>query len=167
MNSQVLFVCRTLNFIFAISKMCRFIDQSETPCARAFWSLVLSWLDYCNSLLGGILSTIYYVCKGYKILLHVWFFVSAVWVASIGLPFQRRIDFQDFTGCVQLPLPMFKTFWPYGSLVMLAWDPPVVCCILLFRWRSVLLEIAQIFGSWTTAVEQPPTWTLAACQKMP
>ena len=56
MNSQISSICRTVNFhLRNISRIRRFIDQ--TTCAQAVRSLILSRLDYCNSLLGGISRT--------------------------------------------------------------------------------------------------------------
>ena len=53
MNLQVNSVCRTVNFhLRNIARIRRFIDQNT--CAHAVRSLVLSRLDYGNSLLGGI-----------------------------------------------------------------------------------------------------------------
>jgi hypothetical protein len=53
MDLQVSSICRTVNYhLRNISRIRRFIDQNT--CAHAVRSLVLSRLDYGNSLLGGI-----------------------------------------------------------------------------------------------------------------
>ena len=53
MKQHVSKLCRTVNFhIRNLWRIRRFIDR--TTCAHAVRSLILSRLDYCNSLLGGL-----------------------------------------------------------------------------------------------------------------
>ena len=56
MKSHVSSLCRSINFhLRNLSRICPFIDRST--CAHAVRSLILSRLDYSNSLLGGLSAT--------------------------------------------------------------------------------------------------------------
>lgn len=56
MNDHVSFLCKTVNFYLrCLRKIRRYIDR--TTCAHAVRSLILSRLDYCNSLLAGLSVT--------------------------------------------------------------------------------------------------------------
>ena len=100
MDFQINSLSSTVNFrLRNIAYICRFVDQDT--CAHAMRSLVLSRLDYGNSLLGGISSSSVKRLQKLQIVLRVWFSVSIDGPALLlllrelhWLPVQQRTNFK-------------------------------------------------------------------------
>ena len=115
MKSHVSSLCRSINFhLRNLSRIRPFIDRST--CAHAVRSLILSRLDYGNSLLGGLSATD--TQRLQKLQNHAACFIYQVWRTSATplirelhwLPVQQRIEFKVLVhvyNCVNGSSPIY------------------------------------------------------------
>ena len=115
MKSHVSSLCRSINFhLRKLSRIRPFIDRST--CAHAVRSLILSRLDYGNSLLGGLSATD--TQRLQKLQNRAACFIYQVWRTSATplirelywLPVQQRIEFKILVhvyNCVNGSSPIY------------------------------------------------------------